>query len=48
MTDSLIDCWDYLQDGASHVTGVYSVAGETSLGMEQKQVYCDMDTNGGG
>ena len=46
--DSHMDCWDHLQDGGSHVTGVYSVAGETSLGMEQKQVYCDMDKNGGG
>ena len=44
----MIDCWDYTQDGGSHVTGVYSIAGETSLGMEQKQVYCDMGTNGGG
>ena len=42
------DCWEHLQDGGSHVTGVHNVRVETSLGLEQKQVYCDMDTDGGG
>ena len=41
------DCWEHLQDG-SHVTGVYNVRVVTSLGIELKQVYCDMDTDGGG
>ena len=44
------DCWDYRQDGGSHLSGVYTILRETSLGTEQKQdlVYCDMDTDGGG
>ena len=46
--ESPLDCWDYMQDGGSHVTGVYNVTITTGVGAGRKQIYCDMDTDGGG